>query len=222
MTRVSWDDVGDRLFETGTDRGMLYPAPPGCPEEPGVPWNGLLSVDVINVASAQAMYFDGVKTFDYVTPGDFEAKLKALTYPNEFNEFNGYDECEDGIYLANQNRGTFGLSYRSLIGNDVAGKEYGYKIHIMYNLTAIPEDVTYSTLDSNIEPSEFAWGITGVPEIFEGFRPTAYVVIDSTKVDDSILSYIENTLYGSSIKEPKIIMPSEIIGMIDADVGFVL
>jgi hypothetical protein len=222
MTSLTWDAVEGRLFEAGLDRGVLYPCPPGCPAEPGVPWNGLISVDVQEeTLSASPLYFDGVKTFDSVTPGDFSASVKAITYPNEFNQFDGFDECETGLYLSAQPRGTFGLSYRTLLGNDVNTSTLGYKIHIMYNLTAVADSHSYETISSDVLPISLGWKVTSTPEQFEGFKPTGYVVINSTRVSPSILSYIEGVLYGTELKEPRILRPTEVIGMIDNDTGWV-
>jgi hypothetical protein len=192
MATLTWDDVGDRLFETGVRKGVLYAA-----DGHGVPWNGLISVDNNEADSAEPVYFDGIKFNDIVTQGDFTATITAFTYPDEFLPFEGTLEDQDGFFILNQPHArAFGLSYQTLVGDDINGLESGYKIHLLYNLIAIPSTKGYQTIGDSIEPIEFEWSITSIPEEIDGYRPTAHVVIDSRKMDPYLLSDIEAILYG--------------------------
>lgn len=198
MAQIEWDASGQRLFEYGLDRGVLYP-----PDEVGVPWNGLLSVETGSGSfDSTPIFFNGIKTFDFVTPGEFEGKIKAITYPHEFYQFEGVAEQAPGVFIAHQQAKTFGLSYRTLIGNDAVGNGYGYKIHVLYNLTAEPESVSYETISDSVEPANFQWKIAGVPEWLSGRRPTVHFTFDSTKIDEVALGIIQDTLYGTPSTPP--------------------
>lgn len=198
MGRIQWDQPGERLYEVGLDRGVLY-----LEDLIGVPWNGLISVDdILRNDSTDAFFFDGNKYAQPSSFGDFAAKIKAFTYPEEFVEYTGYAELDDGLYLGNQHKKSFGLSYRTLIGDDLVGQALGYKIHILYNLSAIPDDLSYDTIDDNINPIEFEWVITSQPERSNGNAPTAHVIADSRYTDEAILSVLEDILYGSETNEP--------------------
>lgn len=218
MTELVWDQTGDRFYEMGCDRGVLY-SPSflveveegdgdefsvGTISSKGFPWNGLISVEEIrDGASSEPLYFDGKKYYDDVTLDDFSAKLKAYTYPDEFMEFDGYAEFGPGMFVDSQMPGIFGLSYRTLIGNDETS-DLGYKIHILYNLTAISDTVAHQTVDSNVEPITFSWTISGVPEEFPGSRPTAHFIIDSTKMSSDALTMLESILYGTETTDPRL------------------
>lgn len=199
MARITWDNVGDRIFQTGIDRGVLYRPVRGGGFKAGVSWSGLVSVETRqDGSSATPLYFDGIKRFTIHTPGEFSATLKAITYPDEFIEFDGFDEFRDGMYFDNQNRRPFGLCYRTLIGNDVAGAELGYKLHLLYNITAIPDTIGYTTISTNVDPVEFSWTLDGIPELIDGHRPTMHITIDSRSTNVDLLSDIEDLLYGES------------------------
>lgn len=201
MTRLAWDQIGARRFETGVDRGVLYLA-----DRTGVVWNGLTSVDEdTGAASVESFYYDGVKYLDLRSPNDFKAKLKAFTYPDEFLEFDGFSEIATGLLADEQMvRNTFGVSYRTKVGNDIDIDGASYKIHLLYNLTAAPENRTYGTLSNVVEPSEFGWDITGVPEVFAGGRPTCHVIIDSSDVSPFLLAELEDILYGTESEAPRL------------------
>ncbi len=232
MARITWDDVGERFFETGIDRGVFYSPnhmvdiSGGGEGDPiyragGFPWNGLVSVDENSNVTSTPIYFDGNKIIDIVNPGNFSADLKAFTYPDEFQEFDGFSEMLPGISVDNQNRNYFGLSYRSLIGNDISGKDKGYKIHILYNLIATPNTVSRETIDSNIQPFNFAWTLTSKPVKIFGKRPAAHLTIDSTKVDPTSLILIEDMLYGDTNTSylPSISEVMEMISVTIIDLG---
>lgn len=220
MTKLLWDQIGDRVYQLGVDRGVFY-SPlhtigTGFEERyQGFSWSGLVSVDEAHSnVSATPIYFDGTKTFDVVNDGTFSAKVKALTYPDQFIPFDGYVDTSEGLLLDSQPRDTFGLSYRTLVGNDVDGTDLGYKIHILYNLTAIGDDVGVKTLDTNVEPVEFSWVFNATPEVFPSNRPTAHLVIDSRTTRPEALALLEDYLYGTESVEPRLPMVVDIIAML--------
>lgn len=191
MASLVWDRVGDRLYETGISKGVLYKS-----DGYGVAWNGLTSLEESVSNSVQSVHFDGVKFNDLVTLGDFTAVLRAFTYPDEFLEYEGILEDQTGVYILNQPQSKFGLSYQTKVADDISGTEAGYKIHILYNLTALPAQIVYQTLSMDTEPIEFEWTLTAIPEEIENFRPTAHVIFDSRKLDPFLLQDIEDILYG--------------------------
>jgi hypothetical protein len=206
MAILEWDKVGDRAYETGLDRGVLY-----LSDGKVVPWNGLTSIVEKFDKNVTSVYYDGTKISDLLSLGDFEASLKAITYPDEFINIDGYGFLRKGMYIGNQAPKTFNLSYRTQKGNDVEGNPAGYKIHILYNLTAIPSDRTYSTLSDSIEFVEFEWDITSIPQEIGGFRPTAHVIFDSNDLDPDLLVYIEGALYGTEETDPFLVSISDLI-----------
>jgi hypothetical protein len=197
MSTLVWDKTGERIFESGVRKGVLY-------EEngDGIAWNGLTSVQEGSDMQVEPVYFDGVKFNDIVTIGDFSAVLHAFTYPDEFLFYEGTIKDQTGFYITGQPTTRFGLSYQTLIGDDIEGLEAGYKIHILYNLTAVPSDKTYETLSLDTTPVEFEWTISSVPEEIANFRPTAHVILNSLEIDPDMLKDIEGILYGSEDNEP--------------------
>jgi hypothetical protein len=191
MATLVWDQVGDRLFETGVSKAVMYDV-----DGHGTAWNGLTSVEESVSTSSQSVYFDGIKFNDIVTMGDFTAVMRAFTYPEEFLPYEGILEDQSGFYILNQNRGKFGLSYQTLIGDDVDGLDAGYKIHVLYNLTAIPSNKSYQTVSGDTAPMEFEWTISSIPEDIDNFRPTSHIMFDSREMDPNLLSDIESILYG--------------------------
>lgn len=204
MPKLVWDNVGSRVYETGLDQGVLY-----LPDGSAVPWNGLTSVIEHFDRERSPVYFDGMKINDLVIFGDFSASMKAVTYPDEFVELEGMAATRRGLFFTDQQVQAFGLCYRTQIGNDLEGEDAGYKIHLVYNVTAIPSDKTYASRTSEPSLVEFEWNISAVPEEVPGFRPTAHVVIDSRDVDPWLLEDLEEMLYGSSNAEAALIpMPT--------------
>lgn len=199
MAALVWDQIGDRLFEAGVSNGVLYEA-----DGTGIPWNGLISVQDNSSDQVEPVFFDGQKINDVVTPGDYTGVLKAYTYPEEFLKYEGILEYQSGFYVTHQPRALFGLSYKTLIGNDVDGQHHGYKLHLIYNITAIPQEVTYETLSLEVEPIEFEWNLSAIPEEVDFFRPTAHVIFDSTKMDPYLLADIEDILYGSEDNDARL------------------
>lgn len=192
MPVLEWDAIGTKAYETGVDRGVLY-----LSDGTAVPWNGLTEVVEKFDKSVTPVYYDGMKIADWVENGDFSATMKAFTYPEEFTEFEGIGKLNDGLYVGDQPPKTFSLSYRTRVGNDVDGPEVGHKIHIIYNLVAIPNDKTFGTVADNISPVEFQWTISSVPEDIPGIRPTSHIIIDTTDFDPRLLEVIEGMIYGN-------------------------
>jgi hypothetical protein len=198
MAVITWDDVGERQYEAGLDRGVLY-----FPEGGGVAWSGLTSLEESVSTKVESAYFDGLKYNDIVTIGDFAAKLRAITYPDEFLRFEGTLEDQTGVLVTGQPLQVFALSYRTRIGNDLTPNA-GYKIHVLYNLTAVPSEVEHRSLSLETEPIEFEWDITAVPEEIETFRPTAHIILDSRRLDPYLMGDIEEFLYGNEDHGPRL------------------
>lgn len=209
MTALAWDLTGDRLYQTGVDRGVLY-----FPDVPGVAWNGLTSIDESSDVENKASYADGIKYLQTQVPGDFSATIKAFTYPEEFEKAIGILSDSYGMQLHNQKATSFGLSYRTLIGNDVSGIDHGYMIHLAYNLLATPDSIAYGTLTDSPEAIEFSWGVSGLPVEIPGFKPTAHITINSTKLDPETLTSIEDVLYGTDVTDPYLPTPLELFGLV--------
>jgi hypothetical protein len=210
VSQLVWDRPGSRVFETGLDRGVLY-----LPDGSGVVWNGLTSVVESFATETAPVYFDGMKIQDGIVPGDFSAVMKAVTYPDEFLEIEGLAGPKRGMFYADQPPKTFGLSYRSLIGNDLEGAEVGYKLHVLYNLTATPNDKTYASQGGELSLMEFEWQITGVPEEILGYRPTCHLILDSRDYDPWLLEEIEDMLYGTLSLDAEQIPMQELIEYIN-------
>jgi hypothetical protein len=212
MTRISWSTVGDRIFEAGIDRGVLY-----IGGSPGVPWSGLVSVNQgQSGGEAKPKYRDGIKISNRAAPEDFEASIEAYTYPLEFERCDGTYRTDNGLRITQQRRKSFGLVYRSLVGNDVAGLALGYKIHVLYNLKAEPSDHGYKTLTDQSEPSTFSWKVTSRPAETIGYKPTTHFIIDSRDVPLELLQDVEDLLYGTDTTDPTLPTPGELMFLFDS------
>lgn len=197
MAKLIWDQMGERLYETGLDRGVLY-----LPDGSAVPWNGLVSIqESFEDDGTEPLYYDGVKYLDRQTIGDYLANMQAITYPDEFLEFEGQLDIGPGLFADNQPKNYFALSYRTYAGNAVEGHGSGYKIHLLYNLLAVPANKDYATIASQTTPTLFNWEIAGVPAPVDGNRPTAHVVIDSRVMEPYQLKDLESILYGDNDKD---------------------
>lgn len=199
MTELVWDKIGDRTYQTGVDRGVLY-----LSDGTSAAWNGLTSVDEKVGRDTKSYYLDGVKYLENQTPGDFSAQLKAFTYPDEFDRINGVAPDGGGLFVHDQKPRSFGLSYRTLIGDDVSGTERGYKIHLLYNLMVVPDNNAYTSLDDGSKPIEFGWDLSGTPVATAGYKPTAHLSLDSTKIAPASLTAVEDILYGTSTANPRL------------------
>jgi hypothetical protein len=218
VAKLVWDAVGARRFETGVSQGVLY-----LSDGRGVPWNGLISVAEISTGkTVDPLYFDGKKYMDYAFPGEVGVNIRAYTYPDEFLEYEGYATAGNGLILDSQYQKTFGLSYKTIVGNDVTGIDYGYKIHIFYGLTAIAEDPEYSSLNDETEPVEFSWTATSRPQTVSGYRPTSHVIIDSRRIDSTILTNIQDILYGATSSISRLPTVSELLTLTSAGLTFVI
>lgn len=213
MTKLVWDDTGKRTYEAGLDHGVLYLA-----NGSGVAWNGLVSItEDLGSVDAEAVYFDGRKHIDAKSYGEFSATLNAFTYPDEFLEYSGFAQLENGLFAANQGAKEFGLSYRVLLGNDINGIDAGYKIHLLYNLIATPAMTSYISTSNTNDPNVFSWAITSIPEKVPGYRATAHAVIDSRYLETSLLEEVENTIYGTSTLSPNLPSLTEFVELLTSD-----
>ena len=198
MAKLEWDKTGERLYETGTDRGVLYVASNGT-YPAGVAWNGLTGVDENpSGAEANAQYADNIQYLELRSAEDFGATVTAYTYPDEFEQCDGSAEPAEGMYIGQQARKMFGMSYRTKIGNDVDGDEHGYYIHLIYGATASPSQRSYKTVNDSPEPIEFSWEVTTTPVNITGYKPVAHIRINSTKADPEKLAVLESVLYGAN------------------------
>lgn len=197
MARIQWDRIDERTYQVGVDHGVLYPQ-----DGPAVPWNGLVGMEESASSELKAYYLDGVKFLENLSPGEFQGKLKAITYPEEFDQAVGLAVVTPGLIVTEQPPQSFNLSYRTLVGNPIEGTDYGYKIHILYNLLAQPDTQTYTTLSDTTQGMEFVWNLTGTPPKINKFRPTVHLVIDSRTTPIDVMKMIEDRLYGSDISFP--------------------
>lgn len=207
MTRLKWDVVGERTFETGVDRGVLYVDGSG-----GVPWNGLISVsESPSGADLSEYYIDGIKYLQLLATEEFTATIDAFTYPDEFAACDGTRPVGNGLFVTQQPRKEFSLSYRTKVGNDVDGVDLSYKIHLVYNSLAAPSSRQHNSLSENVEPLNFSWQISTKPPRFAGYKPTAHLVIDARDTPSDLLATIEDILYGTAIAAPRIPSADELI-----------
>lgn len=211
MSKLVWDQIGDRLYETGVSKGVLYPQVSG--EYPkGVAWNGLTAVsESPSGAEPSPLYADDIKYASPMSVEEFGASIEAYTYPEEFAECDGSASIAPGVLVGQQTRKPFGLCYRTVIGNDTEYNEHGYKLHLIYGAQAAPSEKGYTTINDSPEAITFSWEVTTTPVEVPGFKPTASLVIDSTKVDAGKLAALEAILYGSESEEARLPLPSEII-----------
>lgn len=212
MSRLVWDKTGERLYETGVKNGVLYIPTSGVYSK-GVAWNGLTAVtENPSGAEATALYADDIKYLSLMSTEEFGATIEAYTYPNEFAECDGSAELTAGVTIGQQTRKTFGLCYKTTVGNDVDGNDHGYKLHIIYGALASPSEKAYATINDSPEAITFSWEIKTTPVNVTGAKPTASLVIDSTKVDETKLAALEDILYGKDDEssEPRLPLPDEI------------
>lgn len=217
MSKLIWDNTGERYYETGVKMGVLYPlstADPSTPYPLGVVWNGLSSVqESPSGADANAIYADDIKYLELRGAEEFGATIEAYTYPDEFAVCDGSAEVADGVMVGQQVRKRFGFCYRTILGNDTETDSYGYKLHLIYNAMASPSERQYQTVNDSPEAITFSWEITTTPVAVDGYKPTASLTIDSTKADPTKLAALEDALYGTSDSDPYLPLPSEVIEM---------
>lgn len=213
--KLTWDVTGARLYETGVDHGVLYIPNGAGVYDDGVAWNGLTTVtESPSGAEATALYADNIKYLNLISAEEFGATIEAYTYPDEFGQFDGSVSPVAGVVIGQQNRKAFGLSYRTRVGNDVAGADYGYKLHLIYGATAAPSEKAYGTINDSPEAITFSWELTTSPvSAGDNLKPTAQLTIDSTRVDADALSELEDILYGTVGSDPRLPLPGEVLAL---------
>lgn len=217
MAKLVWDATGARKYETGVRNGVLYVMGEGGTYPKGVAWNGLTAVtESPSGAEATALYADDTKYLNLISAEEFGATIEAYTYPDEFAECDGSATLADGVTIGQQPRKTFGMSYRTVYGNDVNNESYGYKLHLIYGAVAAPSEKAYATINDSPEAITFSWEVKTTPVNVTGHKPTASLTIDSTKVDKAKLAKIEEILYGKDETEARLPLPDEIIQIIQA------
>ena len=210
MSKLVWDQTGERYYETGVKMGVLYPQSAGAYPK-GVAWNGLTAVtESPSGAEASPLYADDIKYLNLMSTEELGATIEAYTYPDEFAECDGSASIATGVFIGQQKRNTFGLCYRTVIGNDIESNDYGYKLHIIYGCLAAPSERAYATVNDSPEAITFSWEITTTPVNVTGAKPTASITIDSTKADAAKLAALEAILYGSEDQEARLPLPDEI------------
>lgn len=220
MSKIVWDATTERLFETGVDHAVLYPMSDIGAYTNGVAWNGIVSIsENPSGAEANPQYADNIKYLNLLSAEDYGSTIECFTYPPEFNECNGIAEVAPGGYIGQQSRRSFGLCYRTLIGNDVKGQDYGYKLHMIYNATASPSEQTHDTVNESPEAETMSFEISTTPITVTGRKPTATFVVDSTRVDSDALARLEAILYGTDNTQPRLPLPDEIISILTTDVA---
>ena len=217
MSKIVWDAVGEHTFETGVRNGVLYLKDAEGAYNTGVAWNGLTSVsESPEGAEATDLYADDIKYLTLMSAENFKATIEAYTYPVEFEECDGSASIAKGVVIGQQSRKPFGLCYRTAIGNDTVGIEHGYKLHIVYGCQASPSEKQYSTINDSPEAITFSWEVNTTPVNVTGKKPTATLIIDSTKADKAKLTALEAILYGSETAEPRLPLPDEIATLMTA------
>ncbi len=217
MPKLTWDNTGERIFETGVKQGVLYPIQSDGKYTKGVAWNGLTAVtESPSGAEATALYADDIKYLNLLSNEEFGATIEAYTYPDEFAECDGSAELATGVMIGQQKRKIFGLCYRTTIGNDVEGNDYGYKLHLVYGCLAAPSEKGYSTINDNPDAITFSWEVSTTPVNVEGFKPTSQITIDSTKADPTKLAALEAVLYGGEATEARLPLPDEVATLMSA------
>lgn len=214
MPRLTWDDAGSRIYQTGVDRGVLYPVESTGQYGDGVSWNGITSIDVAPTDTSPSPYFmDNQKYSNNIPPGEFAATLTAITYPEEFEDCQGYDAPIFGTLADRQDHKLFGLSYRTLIGDDTSPSR-GYKIHLLYGISAEVSPVSSKSLSATPEEASFSWKLTSIPIVLERYRSLSHFILDSTKLSADIMYALETILYGSDSQPARLPSPNEIISII--------
>lgn len=219
MTALDWDQTGERLYETGVDHGVLYPISGDGDYPLGVAWNGLITVTETPAgAGATATYADNIKYLNLIAAETFGATIDAYTYPDEFAVCDGTVQPEPGVSVGQQPRKTFGLCYRTLVGNDVEGTELGFKLHLVWGAIAEPSQKAYGTVNDSPAAINFSWTINTTPVNVTDLKPTSLIVIDSTQVDSDALSTLLDILYGTEGVDPRLPLPDEVLAIFSGTV----
>lgn len=217
MAKLVWDKTGERLYETGIKMGVLYPMESGAYPK-GVAWNGLTAVtESPSGAEATPLYADDIKYLELRSAEEFGATVEAYMYPKEFEACDGSATLAEGVTIGQQPRKTFGLCYRTVLGNDTDNESYGYKLHLIYGATASPSEKGYQTINENPEAITFSWELTTTPVNVEGFKPTASLTINSKDADPTKLAALEAILYGDAEGEARLPLPDEIATLFNTE-----
>lgn len=204
MAKLVWDKTGERLYETGVKNGVLYLKGSDGTYSQGVAWNGLTAVtESPSGAEPTPLYADDIKYLNLLSNEEFGATIEAYTYPDEFAECDGSKALTTGVYIGQQARKTFGMAYKTVLGNDADGNDHGYKLHIIYGALAAPSEKAYATINDSPEAVTFSWEVTTTPVEVTGAKPTASIVIDSTKADKTKLAALEAILFGKDPTQPQ-------------------
>lgn len=215
MSKLVWDKTGERLYETGVRQGVLYLQAAGGTYPKGVAWNGLTNItETPSGAEATALYADDIKYLNLISAEELGGTIEAYTYPDEFAECDGSASLAAGVYIGQQDRKSFGLCYRTTLGNDVESNAHGYKLHLIYGALASPSEKAYSTINDSPEAITFSWEFNTTPVNVTGHKPTASITIDSTKVDTAKMIALEKILYGDTETEPRLPLPDEVAQII--------
>ena len=216
MPKLEWDKSGEKLYETGVKNCALYVFKNNAYDK-GIAWNGITGItESPSGAEASPLYADDIKYLNLISNEDFGATLEAYTYPKEFEECDGTAEISKGVSIGQQNRKTFGLVYKTTLGNDVDGNSYGYKIHVIYGCLAAPSEKAYASINDSPEAITFSWELSTTPVEVNGFKPTSTITIDSTKIEAEKLKKLEDKLYGSETGEATLLLPNEIMALLSA------
>ena len=211
MSKIVWDQTGERLYETGVKRGVLYVQDSGGTYPKGVAWNGLTAVtESPSGAEATPLYADDIKYLNLISTEELGGTIEAYTYPDECAECDGSASIATGVYIGQQSRKTFGMCYTTPVGNDVDSNAHGYKLHLIYGALASPSEKAYSTINDSPEAITFSWEFSTTPVNVTGFKPTANIVIDSTKATPEKMAALEKILYGDTEVEPRLPLPNEV------------
>jgi hypothetical protein len=214
VTKLAWDTVGNRLYETGVDRGVLYIPDGTGAYVNGYAWNGLTKItEKPTGAAANPQYADNIKYLNLISTEEFDADVEAFTYPDAWGQCDGSASPEAGVSIGQQRRTSFGLSYRTKVGNDLVGTAYGYKLHLIYNALAAPSQKAFETVNNSPKAIALAWSISTTPVDVPGYDPTATLTIDSTKVDATALANLENLLYGTVGTNPSLPAPAAVLAL---------
>ena len=218
MAKLIWDKTGERFFETGVNKGVLYPQEASGTYPKGVAWNGLTAVtESPSGAEATPLYADNIKYLNLMSAEEFGATVEAYTYPDEFAVCNGEVALTEGVSIGQQTRTAFGMSYVTKIGNDI-NSDLGYKIHLIYGALAAPSEKAYNTVNDSPEAISFSWELSTTPVEVTGHKPTATIVVDSTKVSAEGLAALEAVLYGSESEEARLPLPDEVLSLVNGAV----
>lgn len=219
MSKLVWDKTGERLYETGVKQGVLYPQAAGGTYPKGVAWNGLTNItESPSGAEATALYADDIKYLNLVSAEEFGGTIEAYTYPDEFAECDGSAALTDGVFIGQQDRKTFGLCYRTTLGNDVDSNGHGYKLHLIYGALAAPSEKAYATINDSPEAITFSWEFKTTPVNVAGHKPTASLTLDSTKVSETKMAALEKVLYGDGDTEARLPLPDEVVQILTSAV----